>query len=151
MAKNDAPTKPSRPKKIDPEFLAAFDHFLRLRGWTVQRFSQVSAGASLDGKAIHPNQITKWRAGLAIPTTETVGTICRTFGVKRSYFFFMGEQLAEFEDLDDEPTQTTLEILRSAVSDMDTPAEMELLEDLETAIRRQKRKASTDHASDDSG
>ena len=143
MESTDAPPKSSRPKKIDREFLAAFDHFLRLRGWTVQRFSQVSAGASLDGKAIHPNQITKWRAGLAIPTMETVGTICRTFAVKRSYFFFLGEQLAELENLDDQPTQRMLEIIRTAVSDMDTPADRELLEDLETAIHRQRRKSST--------
>ena len=138
-------TKSTRPKKIDRGFLAAFDHFLRLRGWTVQRFSQVSAGASLDGKAIHPNQVTKWRAGLAIPTTETVATACRTFGVKRSYFYFISEQLVELEDLEDEPAKRALSIILSAVSAMDKPADLEWLEDLETAIRRHRRKVSGTH------
>jgi hypothetical protein len=129
--------KTSRPKKIDREFLAAFDHFLRTRGWTAQRFSQLSADHSMDGRPIHPNQVTKWRAGLAIPTTETVTTACRTFGVKRSYFFFIGEQLAELEALDEAPSKRLVKVIQSAISDMDNPFDRQLLDDLGNAVRRQ--------------
>jgi hypothetical protein len=123
--------------RLDRAFSYAFDHFLRTRGWTVQLFSQVSQRRCPDNP-IHPFMVTKWRSGTSYPSTESVLTTCRTFGVRRSFFYFVGEQLEELEKLGRVPSRRGLRIVMEAIPDFEDPTDDDLLRDVESWVVRQR-------------
>lgn len=126
-------------ERLDRAFNYAFDHFLRVRGWTIQLFSQISHRRCPDNP-IHPFMVTKWRNGTSYPSMESVLTTCKTFGVRRSFFFFVGEQLDDLEKLGGDPARTGLRILQEAIPDLDDPSDDELLREFESRVARQRAK-----------
>jgi hypothetical protein len=128
-------TQPDFTGRLDRAFIYAFDHFIRIRGWTVQIFADLSRRSD---NAIHPHQITKWRAGKVYPSTESVLNACRTFGVPRSFFYYVGEQLVALEELGRDRLKSGLRVLTDALPDLEDPTDLELLRDLETFVVEQK-------------
>ena len=143
MGTNETTGKES--ERLDRAFNYAFDHFLRIRGWTVQLFSQISHRRCPDNP-IHPFMVTKWRNGTSYPSTESVLTTCRTYGVRRSFFFYVGEQLEELEKLGGAPSRSGLRILQEAIPDLDDPSDEDLLRDLESWVVRQKARLARQKA-----
>lgn len=128
-------TPPEFAPRLDRAFIYAFDHFIRIRGWTIQTFAQLSQKWD---NSIHPHQVTKWRAGRVYPSIESVINACRTFGVPRSFFYYVGEQLVALEDLGKDPTKSGLRVLTEALPDLEDPSDLELIRDLETYVAEQK-------------
>lgn len=123
------------PPRLDRAFIYAFDHFIRIRGWTVQTFAELSQKWD---NSIHPYQISRWRGGKVYPSGESVINACRTFGVSRSFFYFVGEQLVALEELGKDRLKSGLRILAEALPDLNDPADLEILRDLEIFVLEQK-------------
>ena len=132
---NQNATAPKTTKTVDKPFIYALDHFIRMRGWTLQRLSDLSREKDPDSP-IHPHMITKWRAG-TYPAMSSVLALCRLFGVTRSFFFFVGERLAEFEALQDNKARSQLRVLHLTLPDIDEGNE-DLLRQIETYVNNQK-------------
>ena len=131
-------TARERPRKLDKPFVYALDHFIRIRGWSVQFLCQKSRQKTPDSP-VHPHLVTKWRAGKVIPSMASVLSLCRLFGVPRSFFFHVGERLVALEEelqASDEERQQ-LRVLLHTVPHLDEENE-DLLRDLETYIKDQK-------------
>lgn len=133
-------TQPDDAQRFDRAFVLALDHFLRTRGWSVQLFSQITHRRCPESP-IHPYQISRWRTGKTYPSMDSVITACATFGISRSFFFFVGERLlaaeTELEELEKDPKQTTFRLLHEAIPNLEDPTDVKLLMDLETYVVRQ--------------
>lgn len=80
----------------DPEFSAALRYFLAQRGWTSQEFcdrTRLRPGAP---RRIVPSSVSDW-ARRSHPSNRAIMIVCQTLGVKRSYFFEVGEQLMRLD------------------------------------------------------
>lgn len=133
MGQNETPAETG--PRLDRAFIYAFDHFIRIRGWTIQVFSELSQKWD---NPIHPYQVSKWRAGRVYPSIESVINACRTFGVERSFFYFVGEQIVALEELGRDRLKCGLRVLTEALPDFEDPTDLELLRDLETFVLEQK-------------
>lgn len=138
--KEAPPSSPSSPQSSNPDrfdnaFVYAFDHFIRIRGWNIQQFALMSRKYA---NPIHPHQVTKWRTGKFYPSTESVINACRTFGVPRSFFYYVGEQLMMFEELGKDRLRSGLRVLADALPRLEDPSDLELLRDLETYVTEEK-------------
>jgi len=80
----------------------------------------------------------RWRVGKVYPSIESVLNACRTFGVQRSFFYYVGEQIVALEDLGKDRLKSGLRVLTEALPDFEDPTDLELLRDLETFVVEQK-------------
>lgn len=124
---------------VDRAFNLAFDHFLRLRGWSVLSFCRATARLSESGakRLILPNQITNWRKD-QMPNSRSVLIVCETLGVERSYFYAVGQALHEARGLGPRARgvrEGRMAAILGGVPSMDE----RLLRELESAIRHRRR------------
>lgn len=126
----------------DGEFRAAFRYFLDERGWTATEFCDRTRLADDSPRRINPSSVSDWLNRRKHPSNQAVMVVCETFGVPRSYFFQVGEDLERSrreresqlrrrriaEELD-------LEAIKVAVTQMSSAQLLEALEALTQVLR----------------
>lgn len=77
----------------DPVFRAAFKYFLDERRWTATEFCERTRLAAGSPRRVNPSSVSDWLHRRKHPSNQAVIVVCETFGVPRSYFFQVGEEL----------------------------------------------------------
>lgn len=123
---------------VDRVFLAALNHFLEVRGLTIQRLCEMTKAHSEDGETvlIHPIQISRWRS-TQWPASRQVDILCRTLGVSRSLFYLVGELLDRAREEAEAAAEVTEERLLRILSSAD--GNLPALEEVIARARRARR------------
>lgn len=108
---------------VDRAFVSALEHFLQREGLSIQSFCRRTRKFSDTGDRmmILPTQVTKWRRDM-MPSAKAAMITAATFGVTRSFFYFVGEQIEKGREpprIEDQLSKRRLTMIRGVLEDLE--------------------------------